>query len=272
MKYTPFRKAFSMMELIFVIVILGVVSSIGAEIIATVYESYIVQKALHRSSIKTQLALNQIINRLRHTIPNSTGRRIGINGTFEFTTTTLSLDNTGNSYNVLQWVGTDIESFQAIDSDTDLRPGWSGFCDITASTTNTISSPGSNFQLTNDIQTSLGRTGNFAVYFPYDPIAHYGTGTGSTISLNNNIPHISEHYKIAWTSYALVVEDGDLMLYYNFPPEIAAPIGNTKTLILKNVTNFKFQNRGDTTRIKICVNENIGGGVSIPSCKEKAVL
>ncbi len=47
-----FRSAFSMLELIFVIVILGIVSSIGAELIAKVYENYIVQRALHRSSLK----------------------------------------------------------------------------------------------------------------------------------------------------------------------------------------------------------------------------
>ncbi len=45
------RAGFTMLEVVFVIVILGVVSSIGAEIIAQVYESYITQRASHRSSI-----------------------------------------------------------------------------------------------------------------------------------------------------------------------------------------------------------------------------
>lgn len=54
------RVAFSMIELVFVIVILGIISSIGAEVIAQVYESYIVQRAQYRASAKTQIALNQI--------------------------------------------------------------------------------------------------------------------------------------------------------------------------------------------------------------------
>ncbi|MCW8821398.1 MAG: prepilin-type N-terminal cleavage/methylation domain-containing protein, partial [Sulfurovum sp.] len=66
--FEPLRTAFSMLELIFVIIILGIVSSIGAEIIAQVYESYIVQRATHRSSIKTELAATQIANRLTYAV------------------------------------------------------------------------------------------------------------------------------------------------------------------------------------------------------------
>jgi hypothetical protein len=73
----------------------------------------------------------------------------------------------------------------------------------------------------------------------------------------------------------LVVESGDLNLYYNFAPSIGSAIGANKSLLLKNVTNFKFEGRGQTTRIKICVEEFIDGnvtGTGIPSCKEKAVF
>ncbi|MCB4762456.1 MAG: type II secretion system protein, partial [Sulfurovum sp.] len=43
-----------MLEVVFVTVILGIVASIGAEIIANVYESYIVQRAQYRAAIKTE--------------------------------------------------------------------------------------------------------------------------------------------------------------------------------------------------------------------------
>jgi len=270
------RPAFSMLELVFVIVILGIVASIGAELIAKVYENYIVQRAQHRASIKTQLAINQIANRLRYAIPGTIIRRVGKTGTPELATEAMAIDPTGESYTVLQWVASDGDSFEAISSSTSSgaarRPGWSGFCDIDASTQTSISTPGSNLALTNTIQTNLGRTGKFAIYFPNDPAAHYGTGTGQTITLDNNATRIVERYKLAWTSYALVVENGDLNLYYNFSPDIGAAIGAAKSLLLKNVTNFKFESRGQTTRIKLCVEENIGDGVTIPSCKEKAVF
>ncbi len=273
------RLAFSMLELIFVIIILGIVASLGAEIIAKVYESYIVQRAQHRASIKTQLALNQIVNRLRYAIPGTIVRRVGKGGTAELVTEAMIDDPTGESYTVLQWVASDGDSFEAIDSSTSSgaarRPGWSGFCDINATDpadpTN-ISTPGSDLDLTNIIQGNLGGNGNFAIFFPNDSIAHYGTGAGQTITLDNNATRIVERYKLAWSSYALVVENGDLFLYYNFAPTTGTAIGNSKSLLLKNVINFKFTARGQTTRLKLCVEENIGESETIPSCKEKAVF
>ncbi len=266
------RSAFTMLELVFVIVILGIVASIGAELIAKVYENYIVQRAQHRASIKTQLALNQITNRLRYAIPDTIVRRVGKTGTAELATSTM-LSNP-NTYTVLQWVAADGDSFEAITADDTRQPGWSGFCDINASASNrtTLSTPGSNLDLANTIQTNLGRTGKFAIYFPGDTVAHYGTGTGSTITLDSNASRIVERYKLAWTSYALVVENGDLNLYYNFLPTIGTAIGARNMILLKNVTNFKFETRGQTTRIKLCVEEKIGDTGTIPSCKEKAVF
>ena len=55
-----FKSAFSMIEVVFVIVVLGIVASIGSQIIVQVYESYIMQRAMHRTSIKTELAITQL--------------------------------------------------------------------------------------------------------------------------------------------------------------------------------------------------------------------
>ncbi len=276
MKNIKNRLAFSMLELIFVIVILGIVASIGSEVIAKVYESYIVQRGQHRASIKTQLAINQIANRLRYAIPGTITRKLDRNGGFEFLSEPMSLDTTGEGYTVLQWVAYDGDSFEAITSNattgTARRPGWSGFCDLDASTSTSISTPASNFTLTNSIQNNLGGDGTFAIYFPHNQVAHYGTGSGETITLSSAATRISERYKLAWTSYALVVENGDLMLYYNFAPIIGTPTVGSSALLLKNVTNFKFAGRGQTTRIKLCAEEDIATNETISSCKEKAVF
>ncbi len=273
MKNIKNRLAFSMLELVFVIVILGIVASIGAEVIAKVYESYIVQRAHHRASIKTQLALNQITNRLRYAIPSTVTRKLTKDGGYEFLSEDMNLDSTGEGYTVLQWVAYDGDSFEAITS-TSRRPGWSGFCDINAATppVSVLSTPGSNFTLTNTIQANLGGSGRFAIYFPNDPVAHYGTGSDDTITLDNNITRIVERYKLAWTSYALVVENGDLILYYDFDPTIGTNTVGSSSLLLKNVTNFKFKGRGQTIRIKLCVEENIDTNETVSSCKEKAVF
>lgn len=259
-----------MLEVVFVITILGIVASIGSEVIVKVYENYIVQRGQHRASIKTQLVTNQIANRLRYAIPGTIIRRVGKTGTAE--TLEQPMGSGTDAYTVLQWVAYDGDSFEAITSDANRNPGWSGFCDLDASSATSISTPGSNFTLTNTIQSNLGGTGTFAIYFPNDPVAHYGTGSGQTITLGSAVPRIVERYKLAWTSYALVVEGGDLWLYYNFPPTFAATIGTTRSLLLKNITNFKFQGAGRTTRIKLCKEEKIGDDFNISSCKEKAVF
>lgn len=272
MKQYRFRPAFSMLELIFVIVILGIVSSLGSEMIAKVYESYIVQRAEYRASIKTELAAKQIANRLASAIPGTIVRRSALTGgTIESINDAMSL--AGDSYIALQWVGAEAESFNATST-----PGWSGFCDIDASNKNSISTPGSDLSLVNTISTKLGKPSNFAIYFPYDQTAYYGSGTSNLITLDNNTSHIVEHYKLARTSYALVAEVNgrggkDLYLYYNFIPTPAIDIPTTtKSLLLANFSSFKFKGAGRTIRFKICKQENIGEDFNVTDCKEKAVF
>lgn len=274
MKKYRFAPAFSMLELVFVIVILGIVAAIGSETIVKVYESYIVQRAEHRASLKTELAATQIANRLASAIPGTVVRRITPTGATEGINDLMSLDTTGETYTVLQWVASDTDSFNTYD-DTDDKVGWSGFCDVNVSATNTIQTPGSKLSLANTVQSNLGNTsGKFAIHFPYDAnrTAYYGSGTAETIALDNNTSHIVEHYKLAWTSYALVVTNGDLYLHYNFPPERAATIGNTKSLLMENISTFKFKGGGRTIRFKICKEEPISEDVNISACKEKAVF
>jgi prepilin-type N-terminal cleavage/methylation domain-containing protein len=269
MKQTrPFTPAFSMLELIFVIVILGIVASIGSEMIAKVYESYIVQRAQHSATLKTELAAAQIANRLASAIPG-TVYRITNGNTYE--SIEANLAGSGDNYKGLQWVGSDAESFNAAST-----PGWSGFCDINTSTQTSIETPGSALALTNAIKSKLSSSTNLAVYFPDDLTDYNASITVTdpdTLSISGTVPtRIVEHYKLASSSYALVVEGGDLYLYYNFNPTPATPLETTKSLLMKDVATFKFQGGGRTIRFKICKNERISDDVNITACKEKAVF
>jgi prepilin-type N-terminal cleavage/methylation domain-containing protein len=282
------RDAFSMIELIFVIVILGVVASLGSEMIAKVYKSYILQRAQHRAEIKTELAALQIANRLAAAIPgtvvrkDATGSSPTGGGTVEEITGPMSLPS--NSYTVLQWVGADMDSFNAIGSNAnDRKPGWSGFVDLNTSDSTHLDSKGSKLSRARTIITNLNG-GTFpvgfspAVYFPGDPnhydINNLGVASDTNITLTSPLTRIVEHYKLAWTSYALSVENGDLYLYYSFDPIPGWPIpnGTSKSLLLRNVTTFKFRGDGRTIRFKICAWENIGEDCNITACKEKAVF
>ncbi len=270
-----FRTAFSMLELIFVIVILGIVSSIGAEIIAQVYDSYIVQRAQYRATMKTELALNQIANRLRYAIPGTVVGRPNLTGSI-VNITEISASN----YQVLQWVAYDGDSFEAITSSS-RKPGWSGFCDLNSSTSSVISTPGSDLGLASTIIGNLGGSlSNATIYFPYENGIGHGiaSGSGESITLDSAIPsggHIYERYRLAWTSYALEVDgSGDLYLHYNFSPLRGTTIGGSSSLLLKNVTNFRFKGSEGSIRIKICKEEKISTEVNatVHACKEKVVF
>jgi prepilin-type N-terminal cleavage/methylation domain-containing protein len=275
-KSTLFRSAFSMVELIFVIVVLGIVASIGSEIIAKVYQSYIVQRAQYSANIKTELALNQIENRLRMAIPNTKGYRVASKtDTFN----PLSGGNPPANANVLQWVAYDGESF-----DANSTPGWSGFCDLNSSTATVIVTPGSNLGFANTVNTNLGR-GSLtpSVHFPDGNQYNVSGAAGESITLTPSlVGDMWEQYKMARTSYAIVVEDydsdgkNDLVLYYNFSPTTGAAIGGNSSLLFKGVSNFRFLSSEGSTRIKICREEEIGDGSdvnsTVHSCKEKVVF
>ena len=273
-----------MVELILVIVVLGIVSSIGAEIIAKVYEQYILQRAQHRASIKTELAALQIANRLRYMIPGTVYR---IKNDNSLESIESSFTGSGEVYKGIQWVGYDGDSFEAVSGDSSggsnpRRPGWSGFIDLDSNSTDKdhLQTPGSDLALTNTIISNLSPTsrniGNAVVYFPYDLAEHnISSVSGDIITLATATHrHIVEQYKLAWSSYALIVEGGDLYLYYDFAPIVATtrPNNTPHELLLHHVSTFKFKGAGKTIRFKICRDEPIGEDYNITSCKEKAVF
>jgi len=276
-KNVHFRHAFTMLELIFTIVILGIVSSISAEIIAKVYENYIIQRAHARASMKTELAALQIANRLRYAIPG-TVYRIKNDDTLEILESALT--GNGDDYKGFQWVGYAGDSFEAVTSSADRSSGWSGFIDLDDPSTDisNLKTPASNLNLTNTIIGNLSPGGysiaNAYVYFPnhtYYPVASVANDVITLNDVNSKV--LYEQYKLAWSSYALVVENnGDLNLYYDFPAVPATARGATKELLLKGVKTFKFKGAGRTIRFKICVDEEIGEDFNITSCKEKAVF
>lgn len=224
------RGAFSLLELIFVIVVLAIVAAIGSEIIVKVYESYITQRAIHRSSIKTEIAATQLANRLAYSIPGTVIGRVD-------TTTYNAIDNipvASTDRNILEWMAYDADSFGAVTSSTasglERRPVWSGYADvdaiIAAANPNLIITPGSRLS---DINTILGNLSNStasianaAILFPSEtytidtigytggtnnlnihPVASQSSDTTLTLDTRAN-RSFTEHYKLLWTAYAVV--------------------------------------------------------------------
>ena len=328
MKNSSYHHAFTLLEMTFVIVILGIVAGISSEVIATAYESYINQRAIARSSIKTELAATQIANRLTYAIPGSIVGRKSANGVL---IGIQSISGSGNNNDIiaLEWIGYDRDSFIARDATPDnavnRRPGWSGFCDLTATNRPNLAnaivnlvSPGSNFNLTNAIIANLSAArattiSGAGLYFSTSGLQIHDGATAYLAAGNNGIytvanPHnipavnanafsmdinaplittnVGEHYKLAWTAYALVLQDGngdgttDLVLHYNYRPwngENWNTNGASQKVLLNNVSVFRFTGTQSSIRFKICKPEQTGtdsqgNPTTVAVCKEKVVI
>lgn len=161
MKNINIKKAFSLLEVIFVLVILGIVSSISSQIIVQVYENYITQKAVYNVSTKTELVANQIVNRLTYRIQGTT---ISKDHTKFFPIQTAEptegrdwkkLNDViigGEQYTTIEWIGYDNDSFAAEEN-----PGWSGIANYIDATKTQFITPGSNLELAENIIKNLSK-------------------------------------------------------------------------------------------------------------------
>ena len=148
------KKAFSLIEVVFVLVILGVVASISSQIIVQVYENYITQNAIYNVGTKTELVANQIVNRLAYRVQGSTLTKDhqtfldnqGASGWATRNQDWLELNQLNvavggantEHYTTIEWIGYDNDSFAAT-----TNPAWSGVSNYMTATRNSFVTPGS---------------------------------------------------------------------------------------------------------------------------------
>ncbi len=297
------KKAFSLIEVIFVLVILGIVASISSQIIVQVYENYITQRAVYNVSNKTELAINQIVNRLTYSVLDSAIARDPNNASKFKLLTDISL-LTDSNLTILEWVGYDNDSFSA-----DANPYWSGIANYETATKSIFETPSSQLGNVDTIiqnlsNSEVGLTGSLqrpAIIFRprtgqgdivngscmglvdnnssciYSVLEHNTTSFDFKDTAKSKL--ITERYQLAWSAYALVPvkqSNGlyDLNLHYNYQPwegETYDANATVKTVI-KNISVFKFTQSGGIIQLKLCATEDIGADYNISTCKEKAII
>lgn len=299
------KKAFTMIELVMVIVVLGIVASIGAEIILSLYNNYLRSRAINQLESQTELVLEQIAKRLQYRIKASTIAR-------KSDGSSTSLSNSDTTYAILEWIGYSNESLLGT------PPGWSGFIDLSSTDTDrnttvaTFKTSDSNLSfasttmgaLTNgDIDLTAGKEAALIFQKSYNSV-EFGWGTSSNVNhdgnatikviLNNNekleisnenasdIPdEIYEHYVLAHSAYAIVPSDFsstdfNLTLRYNYQPwhdEDFDSNPNNSALLAEHVSLFQFKQDDTVIRLKLCLHDNNTTGTNdrIAICKEKVV-
>ncbi|MGP1561551.1 MAG: type II secretion system protein [Helicobacteraceae bacterium] len=157
------KQGFTLIELIFVIVVLGIIGSITASVIARLFESYVIQ----RSILKTELAIQNFYDTMDNYLSNSITQSISIrNG--EFTADDSSIkDGFRPIYEIetrsdgdmtdpknkraLLWISKDIQSLQGIWNDAAQiqEPGYNTVADIEKSKDHQIYSPNLNTNMDN---------------------------------------------------------------------------------------------------------------------------
>lgn len=301
------RAAFTMIELVMVIVIMGIVSSIGADILLNLYESYIKTRAINKLQAQSELVLDQIAKRLQYRIRDSVIARNKNNNTY------VSLTNADDNYQILEWLGKDNEGFRG-----NSKPGWSGFVDLYSSDTTLtqIKTSGSELNTSNEIIKALsynkvslldtdtsptykkpaiifkgqstydlaqygwnGTDGNYTTKVSYTS----GANTNDILNLidTNNPTEFFEQYDLSWSAYAIVpvdtnaTDDFKLTLHYNYQPWENGKYNDantTKITLMEHVSTFKFTQIGDTIRLKLCLNDaNQSGNYNFAFCKERVV-
>ena len=307
MKNIKNRLAFTMIEMIFVIVILGIIAAIGSGIIAKIYESYIYSKSMNALQTKTELTLSQIAKYLSYRIKDSTiARKFPPNNS-----DIIALPMADSSYQILEWIGYDNESFEGNVTATSTTPGWSAFIDLASVNTDKtqIDTAASQLSYAKDVISVLSggsvdlsnANSKAAILFAGLPnqfnITKYGwndfNGTidhdyilrvrklpGNEDILRfteNNASTVYEHFQLIWSAYALVPEgsmsDRNITFYYNYRPWMGDKYsdGNRSTLA-EHVSTFKFRQIGSAIRLKLCIFNPIGVDFNMTFCKEKVVF
>lgn len=232
-----FKKAFTLLELVIVIVILGIAAKFGSELLMKAYQDYIYGVSNNRLLGQSEAAVTQIANRLQYRIKESIIFRQGdLNGTFINTFTPLASVNSPMDKNttVVEWVGYDIDGWHG--DGTSTAPTWSGIIDLDHAGANgtTVFSPESNSTRISNVISALSPRGfngvGSALFFIGDESVNVNDGfawDGNELTTQNGnlhpvtlgngqfIPHytaagqnfsgidVYEYYRLAWTAYAL---------------------------------------------------------------------
>jgi len=304
------RFAFTMIELIFSIIILGLIGKFGVEFLAQTYKGFIFTNVNHTLEANSELAVEIIAARLQYRIKDSVIARKTPTGA------PIAIANaSGSNYKVLEWIGIDNDGFRGnSDSNTTptyFLPNWSGILDLDAGNANALVSPATDTSKVNKLikvlSDNTSKIDDVALYFvgsPSDVISGYGwDGNISIVNAQQGTMHpvkavagdvtkfqsstgtdftgidIYEYYQLAWTAYAIVYQSGTngkgvLKLYWNYQPWLGEDFStatNVKsTIIMKDVSTFQFTSVGSIMKIQVCVKSDLIEDYS--TCKEKTVF
>jgi len=305
------RYAFTMIELIFVIVVIGFLAKFGTEFLAQAYNGFIFSKINNELQSKSESAVEQIAARLQYRIKTSIIGRDPNNNNFKSLPNITVADS--KKYTILEWIGIDNEGFRG----TVTTALWSGIIDIDKSTATYLVSPETNTSECNELIKILSYASgtdinSSAIYFigsttdingygwdgnaittqsltmhpiqtDADP-THLIPRKGGTLNSANTFSgeDVYEYYQLAWSAYAIGIDDyntttkmGTLKLWYDYQPWDGETYKNSakSVTLMENVSTFRYNGIGSLLKIQVCTKSTFGtmGEGNYSICKEKTV-
>ena len=137
------KRAFTLLELIIVIVILGIIAMMSFNAMMNIYSNYFQTRTVNELEMQTEIALEQISKRLEHRIKPSVIARKPSGGFLPLNDSRVNLNS---GYEILEFIPYAYEIFNDVPSGSSKAGRYSGYVDLANSSPVTgLISPGSNF-------------------------------------------------------------------------------------------------------------------------------
>ena len=280
------RKGFTLIEMVFVIVIMGILSKFGVELLLKTYDNYVYSNVSNRLLNQSESAVKFIANHLQYRIKDSTIAR----STASTAPIPIGSVTAASNVKVLEWIGIDQEGQRSIGS-----PSWSGFIDLGASVATQLATPGSSYDKNEsgaiffvgsdvDLGSKFGWTGPIGDQNASMHRVKFQKIAGRSYIVPYQIAHdfteaeggVFEFYQFSKSAYGVSLEGRELWFYYDYQPWAGDSMTNKfkKSLIMENVTSFAFTALGDILVVQVCVGDN---NITLSDkeyaiCKEKVVF
>ena len=281
------RRGFTLIEMVFVIVIMGILSKFGVELLLKTYDNYVYSNVTNRLLNQSESAVKFISNHLQYRIKDSTIARLNSGSPLP---PPVPIGSVTGDLKVLEWIGVDHKGQRTIGA-----PSWSGLIDLGASTATQLATPGSAYDQNEsgaiffvgsdvDLNAKFGWTGAIGDQNASMHRVKFQKIAGRSYMVPNQLAHdfseaeggVFEFYQFSKSAYGVSLEGRKLWFYYNYQPWAGDNLNNNvkKSLIMENVTSFAFTALGDILVIQVCVGDNnlTLSNKEYAICKEKVVF
>lgn len=294
------RPSFTMLELVFVIVITGLVSVAGSMAIVQILQNYALQKEYAKLELDSAAAIRQISKYIQNSLWDSVSLKSGNNYTALYKINDYNsgkIDDNNNTQLIFIEKNTDSTNGRFMAANNANIPYFSGFINLSTSGRVTLSN--GSVQNGNIIMAALGTdnemnkllsSANISLNFPFvntgsstNQYDKYFTNTNNrtaifkinninaqTITLQNTPNQIGD--------IAMIVNTNPTTLSKNTNGELVisqAPLNiANNTIIAKNVSNLYLwtESGAGLIRVRICFKNNVVKNVMSEFCKEGIIM